>query len=62
MISDIVESITGVAVLGMLSLFIFLFFFLAVLYWVFRADKKYITKMKNMPLDASTMNGDLNHD
>jgi hypothetical protein len=30
---------------------IFITFFVGLLYWVFKADKHYIHKMKNMPLD-----------
>jgi hypothetical protein len=35
--------------------------FLGVIYWVIRADKNYLKKMKNMPLDSSTKDGEGNH-
>lgn len=33
------------------SMFIFITFFVGLLIWVFKADKKYIDKMKNLPLE-----------
>jgi len=60
-ISDLIKSIAGIELFGLLSLFLFLSIFCAVLYWTFKADKKYIDKMKNLPLDNSPMNGDVNH-
>ena len=61
MIRDLIESMAGIEFFGLLSLFIFICLFIAVLYWTFRADKTYIDKMKNLPLDKSPMNGDSNH-
>lgn len=33
------------------SLIVFLTFFMGVLWWVYRADKKYISDMKNKPFE-----------
>lgn len=43
------ESITGVGVFPLASLIIFFVFFSALSVWAFKADKNYITKMKQMP-------------
>jgi cbb3-type cytochrome oxidase subunit 3 len=61
MIRDLIESMAGIEIFGLLSLFIFLIIFSAVIYWTIKADKKYLDKMKNLPLDNSSMNGDVNH-
>jgi cytochrome c oxidase cbb3-type subunit 4 len=61
MIRDLIESIAGIEFFGLLSLFIFFALFIGILYWTIKADKTYINKMKNLPLDNSTMNGDINH-
>lgn len=44
------EKIAGVDVLGLVSLFIFFVFFIGVLIWVFKADKKYMEEMNELPL------------
>jgi cbb3-type cytochrome oxidase subunit 3 len=45
------DQVTGMEGYLITSMFIFLSFFIGLLVWVFKADKKYIQKMKNMPLD-----------
>ena len=45
------EGIENVEVWPIISLIIFVIFFIVLLYGVFKMDKKYITKMGNMPLD-----------
>ncbi len=45
------EHVTGMEGYLITSMFIFLTFFIGLLVWVFKADKSYIEKMKNMPLD-----------
>ena len=44
------EQITGVGIFPLVSLMIFFLFFTGLLVWAFMADKKYIEKMKNLPL------------
>lgn len=44
------ESITGVGIYPLISLVIFVVFFALVTFYVVKADKKYITKVKNIPL------------
>ncbi len=43
------ETITGVGIYPLTSLFIFFLFFATVAAWALKADKKYINFMKNMP-------------
>lgn len=45
------EKITGVSIYPLASLCIFGVFFLAVLVWVIRADKKTIQEISRIPLD-----------
>jgi len=47
------ETIAGIEIYPLLSLGIFFAFFLAVGWYVLRADKKYIQKMSEMPIDAN---------
>jgi hypothetical protein len=46
------ESIENVAIWPVISLSIFFAFFLVLIYYVFTANKSYITRMKNMPLEG----------
>lgn len=45
------ESIAGVAVYPMTSLFIFFVFFSLLVIYTFKADKEHINELKNIPLD-----------
>lgn len=45
------EKITGVSIYPLLSFAIFGLFFLVMLVWVFRADKKKIQDISRIPLD-----------
>jgi cytochrome c oxidase cbb3-type subunit 3 len=61
MFKQILESMSGISIFGLISMIFFFLFFLGVIYWTIRADKKYLKKMENMPLDSSKIDGDLNH-
>lgn len=50
------EGVTGVEGYLIFSMLIFISFFVGLLFWVFKADKNYITKMKNMPLESDNKN------
>ncbi|MFY9309373.1 MAG: CcoQ/FixQ family Cbb3-type cytochrome c oxidase assembly chaperone [Bacteroidia bacterium] len=50
------ESIAGIAVFPMISLFIFFLFFSLLLVYVFKADKQHIKDLKNIPLDNEANN------
>ena len=43
------ESITGIGIYPLMSLFLFLVFFLAMFTWIMLVDKKYINSMKQLP-------------
>ena len=49
-VKDNMASIDGVEIYPIISLVIFAAFFAGLLWWVFKADKKKIDKMKQMPL------------
>jgi len=61
MFREIFESMSGISIFGLFSMILFFLIFLGVIYWVIKADKKYLNKMENMPLDSSKIDGDLNH-
>jgi cbb3-type cytochrome oxidase subunit 3 len=61
MFKDIFESMSGINIFGLISMIFFFLVFLGVIYWAIRADKKYLEKMENMPLESSKTDGDLNH-
>ena len=50
------ESIADVGIYPMASLLIFFIFFTLLAIWAFRANKKYIDHMKNIPLDGTADN------
>lgn len=45
------EKISGIDIYGLVSLGIFLIFFLVMLTWVFRTNKKQIQEISRIPLD-----------
>jgi cbb3-type cytochrome oxidase subunit 3 len=44
-------NVQGVDGYLIFSMIVFMVFFIGLLFWVFKADKKYIDKMKNIPLN-----------
>ena len=46
------EKITGVDIFGLTSFMIFFVFFIVMGIYAWRADKKFIDIMKNIPLDS----------
>ncbi|WP_373522585.1 cbb3-type cytochrome c oxidase subunit 3 [Aquiflexum sp.] len=51
---DILSSIENIEIYPIISLLIFVIFFVGMFIWVIRVDKKYIDHMKEMPLDDET--------
>jgi cytochrome c oxidase cbb3-type subunit 4 len=45
------EQVHNVEIWPIISLSIFIIFFIGLLIWVYTADKSYINKMKNLPMD-----------
>ncbi len=58
---QVLQSITGVEIYPVISLIIFIVFFLLVLGWIFTLSKGYITKMENLPLEDDNCNGTKNN-
>lgn len=48
------SGVSGMEGYLIFSMLVFLFFFIGLLWWVFKADKQYIQKMKNMPLEQNS--------
>jgi cbb3-type cytochrome oxidase subunit 3 len=44
-------NVQGVDGYLIFSMIVFMSFFIGLLFWVLKADKKYIDKMKNIPLN-----------
>ena len=47
------ERITGVGIYPLISLIIFFLFFTVLLLWIIRADKTYISALKNIPFPGN---------
>ncbi len=47
------EKITGVGIYPLVSLMIFFVFFTVLLWWIGKADKKYIDALKNIPFPGN---------
>jgi cytochrome c oxidase cbb3-type subunit IV len=59
-IKQYAETINGIDVYPIISLFIFVLFFIGVLWYVRKMDKSKVDEMKNLPLDLSDDNGYVN--
>lgn len=59
-IKQYAESIRGIDIYPIISLFIFLLFFIAVLWFVKKMDKRQVEKMSNLPLDLEDDNSYVN--
>ena len=52
MYKTVLQSIENIEIWPVISFVIFFVFFLCLLIWVFTADKKFIDKMKSLPIEA----------
>lgn len=52
MFKNTLNSIEGVSIYPIFSLIVFMIFFTALGVWVFKADKKYVKHMENLPFDS----------
>jgi len=59
-IKQYAETIKGVDVYPIISLFIFLLFFIAVIWYVRKMDKRKVEAIKNLPLDLTDDNSYVN--
>lgn len=53
---DILSSIENIEIYPIISLLIFVVFFIGMFIWVIKVDKKYIDHMKAMPFDDEPQN------
>ncbi|MCI0450019.1 MAG: CcoQ/FixQ family Cbb3-type cytochrome c oxidase assembly chaperone [Chlorobi bacterium] len=53
MYKHVLQSIEGIEIYPIISLVIFVLFFIAIIIWMFKADKKYLNKMASLPLENS---------
>lgn len=64
MYKEILQSIEGVEIYPIISLIVFVVFFIVVTIWLIRMDKNYINEMKQLPLTKDDNNkinsGELN--
>ncbi|RMD98994.1 MAG: cytochrome C oxidase Cbb3 [Calditrichaeota bacterium] len=56
MFKHIFESIGGIHVYPLIALFLFFGFFVALIFWVLKLDKRFLKKMEHLPLDSSNSN------
>jgi cytochrome c oxidase cbb3-type subunit 4 len=57
MYKEILQSIEGIELYPLISLFIFLALFAGITIWILKLDKKYVKKMEALPLDDNTESG-----
>lgn len=51
MYKNVLQTIDNIAIWPVVSFVIFFVFFIVLCWWAFAADKKFINKMKSLPLD-----------
>ncbi|HWQ34693.1 MAG TPA: hypothetical protein VNQ79_17720 [Blastocatellia bacterium] len=56
MYKNVMQSIEGIGIYPLISLLMFFLFFVAVLVWFVRADRGWLKKMAELPLDSSETN------
>lgn len=57
MYKEILQSIEGIEIYPIISLFIFLALFAVITIWILRLDKRYVKKMEALPLEDSIDSG-----
>ncbi|MBL7870480.1 MAG: cbb3-type cytochrome c oxidase subunit 3 [Cyclobacteriaceae bacterium] len=60
MYKNVLQNIDHIAIWPIISFVIFFLFFIGLLWWVLTANKKYITKMSEMPLDKTSQSNSNN--
>jgi cytochrome c oxidase cbb3-type subunit 4 len=56
MYKNVLQSIENIEIWPVISFVIFFIFFLCLVLWAFTADKKFIEKMRSMPIDDMDSN------
>jgi cytochrome c oxidase cbb3-type subunit 4 len=52
MYKNVLQNIENIAIWPVISFVIFFLFFLCLLWWVFSVDKRFIDKMKGLPIES----------
>ena len=55
------DSIAGVEIFPIISLILFFTLFIGIVFWAICADKDYLKKMEELPLDVSNNDGEQNN-
>ncbi len=50
MFKEVLQSIEGIGIYTIISMIIFILFFIGMTIWLFKVDKKYIKTMSELPL------------
>jgi cytochrome c oxidase cbb3-type subunit 4 len=58
MYKEVARNIPNVSIYPVISFIIFFLFFLGLLIWIIKVDKKLIEKIKNIPMDNNSQNTD----
>ena len=58
MLSEIMNTISGITIFPMIATILFFLIFLGIVIWAFKADKTYIKKMSELPFDSTMKNGE----
>jgi Ca2+/Na+ antiporter len=56
LIKEFLQSVEGVSVYPIISLIVFVLFFVIILVWMLKVDKNYIKKMENLPFEKEEEN------
>lgn len=59
---DVIETIQGIEIYPLISLVIFVAFFIGLIYYVVRLRKSDIDRWKDMPLDDDEPDNDISND
>ena len=51
MFKEVLQSIQGIEFYTIVSMIIFILFFIGMIIWLFKVDKKYIQDMSELPLE-----------
>ena len=51
MFKEVLQSIQGIEFYTIVSMIIFILFFIGMIIWLFKVDKKYIKEMSELPLE-----------
>ncbi len=51
MYKDVLRSIENIEIMPLISLLVFMLFFIGMFLWVIRVDKKYVDHMKSLPFN-----------